>query len=159
MRYKYEDILLLRSAPVALFEEKLTEQQAKKLIESNIQKKIALQFFMDDSKSKETSNYIVYFDESKHYFIQAIAVYILLYILFLYFSKINSMEIKRFRCFRSIRAMLITIYLSAILVWSGTASAITWIRNRSNLSELLTKEIHFIQSKNNQNYTLIIKGE
>lgn len=153
MTYKYKDILLLRSAPIAVFSKKLVEEEAKKLIELSVQREIALQFSIDDPKSKKTLNYMVYFDKSKHYFLKAIAVYVLLYILFWYFTKTSSEDITRWR--KVFKAIVLEMIISLFFLISLPKYAhFHWKEE-----DFLTKEAYFMLSIDDKNYTLIIGEE
>ncbi len=157
MEYKFVNILLLRTSPIAVFSEKLTDQQAKKLIESNYPKEFALQFRMDDPKSKKTLNYTVYFEESKHYVINSIYAYLFLYILVWSYTKMHSESNTMWR-----KISRIVVMGLAILILFGLGfpkySYFHW-RSSSPLRDLLTKEMHFLQSEDKQNYTLLLKGK
>ncbi len=161
MDYKLENIFLLRVAPIAVIQDKFTYAKAKELIElqSQKQKEIALQFRIDDEKSNSTIEYAVYFEKSDNYFINGISLYIFIFILVWFFQKISSQETTtRWGRSKEIIGVMIYIFIFIALVLTNMIE-IRWNNINSPLSTLLKKEKSFLQSKNGENYKLIIKGK
>jgi hypothetical protein len=160
MDYKLENIFLLRVAPIAVIQDKFTYAKAKELIElqSQEQKEIALQLRIDDEKSKSTIEYTVYFDKSDNYFINGISLYIFIFILVWFFQKISSQETTT-RWGRSKEIIGVMIYIFIFIAISVPIISQSYWNTYSPLSNLLTKDISFLQSKNGENYKLIIKGK
>lgn len=160
MVYKLENIFLLRIAPIAVIQDKFTYAKAKELIElqSQKQKEIALQFRIDDEKSKSAIEYTVYFDNSKNYFINGLFLYLFVFILVCFFHKMSFQEtVTRWR--RSKEIIGVMIYIFVFIAIPLPIVGQSYWNIYSPLSNLLTKDISFLQHKNSENYKLIIKGK